>query len=189
MTPDKRSQLESRRILLQQQQQAIDFVESRIRPFVEILQNLQQNEVPFNIVEIFNILPEWKMPLAKILSQHPFATFGLDKIAWVNESILIHQLLDRYPSANPFRYVPALPLMAGDASLSSILQNIDATPGSVYLSYFTYPFVLQIELAHLRHLDEAELFNAWHGDAVIFPNNMQWLIAYSLEEEWRFGKG
>ena len=187
MTPDKRSELESRRILLQQQQQAIDFVESRVRPFVEILQNLQHNKVPFSIVEIFNILPGWKLPLAKLLSQHPFASFGLDKVCWVNENAWIHHLLDRYPSHNPFRYVPGLPLMA-EASLSSITENNDATTGSAYLAYFTYPFVLQIELARLRQADEAVLFTGWHGDAVIFPKNMEWLIAYSLEEEWRFGK-
>ena len=87
MTPEKRKELEGRRVLLQQKQQATAFVESRVRPFIEILQTLKKNEVDFNIVEFFNISPEWSMFLDEILLGDPFAAFGLNKANRINNSV------------------------------------------------------------------------------------------------------
>lgn len=188
MTPEKRKQLENRRILLQQQLQATEFVESSIRPFVEILQILKENQVDFNIVEFINVRPEWKIFLDEILSENPFVAFGLNKVPQSNDNALINNLLNRYPSTNPFRYEPDLPLMPYETSLRSIIEMQDWKHEMVYLNYLAYPFILQLPLSDLKSVDEAELFNCWHGDVVIFPKNKEWLIAYSLEEEWRHGK-
>ena len=188
MTPKKRKELEGRRVLLQQKQQATAFVESRVRPFIEILQTLKKNEVDFNIVEFFNISPEWSMFLDEILLGDPFAAFGLNKANRINNSALIHALLDGYPSHNPLRYVPDLPLIYPDAFLRFIIEADNPYDEMVYIFYFSYPFVLELPLSHLKQVDETELFNFWHGDVAIFPKNKAWLMAYSLEEEWRYGE-
>jgi hypothetical protein len=188
MTPEKRKELEVRRALLLQKQQATEFVESRVRPFIEILQTLKKNEVHFNIAGFFDVRPEWTIFFDEILSKDPFAAFGLNNVDRVNDSTLIHALLDSYPSANAFRYVPDLPLLYPDASLRFIIETYNPGNEIVYFFYFSYPFVLELPLSHLKQVDEAELFNCWHGDVVIFPKNKEWLLAYSLEEEWRYGK-
>jgi hypothetical protein len=188
MTPEKRNELENRRTLLQQQLQATKFVESSIRPFVEILQILKENRVDFSIIKFVNVRPEWKIFLNEILSKNPFATFGLNKVPQSNDNALINDLLERYPSTNPFRYVPDLPLMPYE-TLRSIIETQHPKHEMVYLNYLAYPFILELPLVDLRHVDEAELFNFRHEDAVIFPKGMKWLIAYSLEEEWRCTAG
>ena len=185
MTPEKRKELENRRILLQQQLQATEFVERSIRPFVEILQILKESHVDFNIVEFVNVRPEWKLFLDQILSENPFATFGLSKVPQSNDNALINDLLNRYPSTNPFRYVPDLPLMPYGTSLRSIIETQDWEHEMVYLNYLAYPFVLELPLSDLKHVDEAEMFNFRYEDVVVFPKDMKWLIAYSVEEEWR----
>lgn len=188
MTPQKRKELEDRRTFLQQRLQATAFAEGSIVPFVEILQILKESHVQFGIVEFVNVRREWKIFLDEILSGSPFAAFGLNKVPRSNDNALINALLDRYPSTNPFRYVPGLPLMPYDTSLSSIIETYDAGREIVYFNYFAYPFVLELPLSHLKQVNETELFNSRHEDAVIFPKNKEWLIAYSLEEEWRHGK-
>lgn len=188
MTPEKRKELEDRRVLLQQKQQAAAFVENHVRPFVDILQTLKKDKVHFNIVEFFNVRPEWTIFFDEILSKDPFAAFGLNKANRVNDSALIHAFLDSYPSAHALRYVPDLPLMYPGASLRFAIETYHPGSEMVYFFYFSYPFVLELPLSHLKQADEAELFNFWHGDVAIFPKNKEWLIAYSLEEEWRYGK-
>ena len=188
MTPEKRKELEDRRVLLQQKQEAKEFVESSVRPFVEILQILKESHVQFNIVEFVNVRPEWKIFLDEILSEDPFAAFGLNKVPQVNDNSLINDLLDCYPSTNPFRYVPGLPLMPHGTSLSSIIETDNPGNETVFLSYFAYSFILELPLSDLKQVVETELFNSWNGDVVIFPKKKEWLIAYSLEEEWRYGK-
>jgi hypothetical protein len=185
MTPEKRKLLENRRTLLQQQLQATEFVESSIRPFVEILQSLKKSHVQFRIVEFVNVREEWKLFLNKILLENPFAAFGLYKVPQSNDNALVNDLLNRYPSTNPFRYVPDLPLMPYETSLRSIIETQDWEHEIAYLNYLAYPFILQLSLSDLKHVDEAALFNFHHEDVVIFPKDMKWLIAYSLEEEWR----
>ena len=78
------------------------------------------------------------------LSENPFAAFGLDKVPQSSDNALINALLDLYPSTNPFRYVPGLPLMPYDTSLSSIIETYDAGGEIVYFNYFSYPFVLEL---------------------------------------------
>jgi hypothetical protein len=187
MTPEKRKELKNRRALLQQQLQATEFVESSIRPFLEILQILKESHVHFNIVEFVNVRPEWKLFLDEILSENPFTAFGLNKVPHSNDNALINDLLEHYPSTNPFRYVPDLSLMPYE-TLRSIIETQHREHEMVYLNYLAYPFILELPLSDLKHVDEAELFNFRHEDVVIFPKDMKWLMAYSLEEEWRYGK-
>jgi hypothetical protein len=123
MTPEKRKLLENRRTLLQQQLQATEFVESSIRPFVEILQILKESHVDFSIIEFVNVREEWKIFLDEILLENPFVSFGLNKIPQSNDNALINDLLDCYPSTNPFRYVPDLPLIPYGTSLKSIIET------------------------------------------------------------------
>lgn len=139
MTPEKRNELEDRRTLLQQKLQATAFAESSIRPFVEILQILKESHVQFDITEFVNVRREWKIFLDEILSESPFTTYELNKVPQSNDNILINDLLDRYPSTNPFRYVPNLPLMPCGTSLSTIIEIYDQGGEMVYFNYFSYP--------------------------------------------------
>lgn len=188
MTPRKRKELENRRVLLLQKLQAKEFVETRIRPFIEILQVLEENRVPFKIVRMVNIPPEWKPFMDELLSESPFVLFGLDKVPQADDHMLIHELLDCYPSVHAFRYVPDLQSLPPGTSLRAVAAGRHTGDETIYFSYFAYPFVLEVALSGLTQADETELFNFWHGDAVIFPKNRAWLMAYSLEGEWRYGK-
>lgn len=71
--------------------------------------------------------------------------------------------------------------------LQSIIKQQRFEAQEVYLYYMRYAILLQVNLHHLSRVASEELFNFYHGDAIIFAENLDWLIAYSLEDEWRAG--
>ena len=107
------------------------------------------------------------------------------------------KLYDRYPSINHLRYVPSLPKFAdyGAASSEKIRDGLQKAAASlglsnqrVFLSHLRYAPVIEVSLFDILEHDHKGLFNLWHGDAVIFPSDLSWLMAFTLEEEWYAGK-
>lgn len=188
MTPQKRKELEIRRSKLQEKIEVASFVEKYIHPFVEILQVLKDRQMDFRIATFTNIPSEWNNLLDNTLSENPYALYELNKISRASGNPVIHQLLDHYPGQNAFRYVPDLPLLPPGIGVESFYEIIPSQNDWVYLYYFAYPLLLELYLPDIKKADIEDLFNLWHGDAIIFPKNYEWLLAYSLEEEWRYGK-
>lgn len=187
METEKRKELEGRRAALRENLKAREFTGRSLLPFIEILEELVKHQVDFQVVKFVNFRPEWEAFIDEALSEAPFEPFGLAGVPRSEGNPLILGLLDAYPSVNPFRYVPDLPLYPCGTSLASIIEE-HGDAETVYVSYLRYPFILQLGLAELKKTDESQLFNFWHEDVVIFPKDQKWLMAFSLEDEWRYGR-
>jgi len=167
---------------------ALAFARQAIEPSLEILEELKQKESLANT--LFMIIPqqEWLPTLQTLFQQEPYAKFDLSSIKTKLNVPLLEQLFEKYPSENSFRYVPDFPQLNDELGFKEIVQRFNLANETVYLYYLRYAFVFQISVSSLMKAEAEILFNLFHGDVVIFPENQDWLLAYSLEEEWRFGK-
>lgn len=71
-----------------------------------------------------------------------------------------------------------------ESGLKTAVESLALENQTVYMYYLQYAPLLQLQLYDLLPVDNENLFNFWHGDVVIFPENHSWLISYSLEEDW-----
>jgi len=199
MQPNKRQELEERRRQLQIKHAADEFVTSSLEPYIEILEHLKKREVAFEVIRLMYLQHDWKPHLENLLNQAPYKSYGFHSahVTCTELGVTMDQLYERYPSINPLRYVPALtkveryrmaPTDQVQNGLAIAVTALALPDQKVFLYYLKYTPLIEIDLAELsRHADD-ELFNLWHGDAVIFPADLSWLIAFTLEEEWYAGR-
>lgn len=192
MTPEQKLILEEKKQKLKCEIDFKNFAQANILPFIEILEELTRLEIDYKIIQTCSINEDWQDMLVQLFAKEPFVNYPLSEIPISSENDLVEQLLEIYPNTHPMRYVPDLPLVAkfesdSSAILKSILKTNQLTDEHVYLYYFQYVFLLQINLKTLAEKATEELFNFGLGDAVLFPKDYKWLIAHSIEEEWQFG--
>lgn len=189
MDSDKRAALEQRRRQLQIRQEAQAFMQSDVEPALEILSLLQRRGVIYKIVQMLHVKEDWKETVADALSQPPYTTYGFEAGHLKDQGIraLLESLFELYPSTNSLRYVPSLEKHVPQG-LQQLVNELGLVHQKVYVYYLSYAFVLELQLHDLVKYANADTFNFWHGDALIFSNDLSWLIAYSLEEEWYGGR-
>lgn len=192
MSPEKRQVLQQKKEQLQRRIAFEAFLGESVIPFMEVLDTLQNLKISFKVVLLRCIPMEFKDLLLERFRTETFVKYNLSDIEISTDDIWIEQLLDSYPNMHPLRYVPDFPLVGSRVDvpsmvLSEILDTHHLASQNVYLCYLKYAFLLEINLQALAQNVDEEVFNIWQGDAVIFPKDLSWLIAYSLEEEWRFG--
>ncbi len=200
MDENKRSQLEQRRAQLQTKMEAEAFVEQHIKPMLDVLDYLKLHGVPYRITGLVHIATMHYPYVADALSQAPYVDYGFGPLDPPVEHLekALEEVFERFPSTNGLRYVPNLPKYADygiqqtDGSvrhgLQIAIQALNLPDQPVYLYYLRYAIVLEVSLFALQNHDHDDLFNTWHGDAIIFVPEGYWLIAYTLEDEWLGGK-
>ncbi len=189
MDQAKRKELEERRTNKQLFHKLQEFVSTDIAPALELLNHLQESGSAYKIVRLVNIPREWEPHLFEILSSPKYAAYRFESIPTSFENKLVMEVLDSYPTTNPFRYVPDLPRFENsNSSVKQIAETLMLEDQEVYLYYFSYALIIQVSLFELLNINTELLFNWWDGDTIIFPSDKKWLIAYSLEEEWYAGK-
>ena len=189
MNQQRKEELQQKRMLWQKQQEATEFYNSTIAPITELLHVLEAKGSHFSIAGFDGnekeLLPyfttENKQSLRELLNNS-------------DEEIpkVLDLLFQKYPSVNPLRYVPNLPLL-GNATheiplLNEAIESLKLPDQEVYLYYLRYVPVLQLPLYDLLHFTNDDVFDPWHGDLVIFPKDLNWLIALTLESDWYAGK-
>ncbi|WP_418502270.1 hypothetical protein [Flagellimonas sp.] len=162
------------------------FFKDSIEPFKEITSVLDRWEVQY-ILFGPNIPDRAIVPYLLDLTK---ASTLLDDahIQGTQETERLGKLFEQYPSVHPLRYVPPVPKIQGEASLLKARDSLPLDDQEVYLYYLRYAFVLKLSWKELMSVPEDELFNFWHADTVLFPEQLDWLISYSLEEEWYAGR-
>lgn len=185
MDNSRRTTLEQRRRQLQIRQEAQAFVQSDVEPALELLEMLRNKGVNYKIVQMLHVKDDWKETVADTLSQPAYTTYGFEAGHLQEQGMgaLLDALFGQYPSINSFRYVPDLAISVPQG-LQQVLHELRLTDQKVYLYYLGYAFVMELSLYDLVQHANADIFNPWNGDALIFSNDLSWLIAYSLEEEW-----
>jgi len=199
MDNDIRAKLEHRRQRLQVKIKAETHIERYIQPVQEIFDYLRRQNVAHQIAGFVYIPAEYHLYIEQTLTQAPYNAYGFQPDHLQNPSIekLIDRVFDRFPSINQFRYVPDLPEYANyngsqpknglRDGLKHVTQALDLQDQPVYVYYLNYGIVLQLSLATLSSHEHEDLFNTWHGEVMIFADHTDWLIAFTLEEEWLAG--
>jgi len=171
---------------LQQKLQAKAFFTEKVAPCAELFEAFRSAEVPFQVVACIGFQEEWQSHLE---TEQP--AFEID---WKrNEPLeqLLNQLFEEYPSENSLRYVPPFEkITVGEQEnpLKKATELLQLPNQEVLVYWLRYAVVVQLHLFDLQKLPEDTVFTFWHGDVVIFPQDLNWLIVYSLEEEWYAGK-
>ncbi|MBD1433929.1 hypothetical protein H8B06_13910 [Sphingobacterium sp. DN00404] len=200
MEHDKRTQLAQKREQLQIKLKAETYIERYITPVQEIFDYLCQQGAAYQIAGLLNIPTEYHPYIKQALARTPYDVYGFqpDHLQKPRLKQLIDTVFDRFPSTNELRYVPDLPEYANYNGIPSedgtrdaiqqVIQALGLQDQSVYVYYLNYGLVLQLSLAALSDHEHEDLFNTWHGDVMVFPESLDWLIAFSLEEEWFGGR-
>lgn len=186
MTPEQKERSIALKKRKKDELEAIEFAGKSVKPFLEILDEFRVANV--RMEQSFMIIPqtEWLPVLQNLFLQEPYNQYDLSSMEKKNDFPLLNLLFEKYPSQNPFRYVPEFHKLAEEFRFKDIVQHFQLKDKSVYFCYLPYAFVVRLNIAEILEADEEALFNPYHGDVVIFPEDVQWLLAYSLEEEWRF---
>jgi len=200
MHPNRRQELEERRRQLKLQQEATSFVTTYLHPYLEIMEYLNRHGVAFQLVELLYLTEEQQGPVANILQTDPYVDYSFPLSRPEQPSGLqdkLDQLFEQYPSVNAMRYVPFLPKFADCMAvypgnerngLQAAARSLNLSDQQVYLYYLRYSPIIELSLGDILKHDHQDLFNLQHGDAVIFPADLSWVIAFTLEEEWYAGK-
>lgn len=193
MTPEQQSTLNEKRKLLQQQLQFKEFFSQYIAPFSEVLESLNLLKINYQVVLARCIPKEYQHLLIEQFNVGEFKKYNLSEIEITSEDEILERLFKIFPNKHALRYLPDFESIKIDFDcpktiLNNIIHSEHLTEQQVYLCYLGFGFVLQIDFQDLSDKVSDDIFNTWHGDTVIFPKNQEWLIAYSLENEWRFGR-
>lgn len=193
MTPEQQSTLNEKRKLLQQQLQFKEFFSQYIAPFSEVLESLNLLKINYQVVLARCIPKEYQHLLIEQFNLGEFKKYNLSEIEITSEDEILERLFKIFPNKHALRYLLDFESIKIDFDypktiLNNIIHSEHLTEQQVYLCYLGFGFVLQIDFQDLSDKVSDDIFNTWHGDTVIFPKNQEWMIAYSLENEWRFGR-
>lgn len=162
------------------------FFRESMEPFLEITEVLEQAQIPYALCGL-NLPDRAFLPY---LTEIVEGSAALD-IAHLKGREGIEELtgvFERFPSTHLLRYVPPLPRLIQEDALKEAANRLSLQGQEVYMYYLRYAFVLRLQWNDLGSVDLDGLFNLWQGDVVIFPKRVDWLVAYSLEEEWYAGR-
>lgn len=193
MSPEQQQALQQKKEQLRLRIAFEAFIDTYILPFTALLDEFQNLKIGHRVVALRCIPGEFKDMLSERFNTEDYKKYNLTHIEISTDDTWLGKLLQSYPNTHPLRYVPDLPVIGsiGDGPsvvLAGILNDYLPTKQDVvYLCYLKYAFLMEVDLQGLAQNADWQIFNIWEGDAVIFPKELDWLIAYSLEEEWRFG--
>jgi len=200
MDTDKRTALEQRRQKLQNKLQAEAYISQYLVPSLEVLDYFNQHGVAYRIAGLVSIPVEYYSYIEQAFTQPPYSDYGFAAVALHSPELqtTLQTIDDQFPSTNSFRYVPDFPRYADYRTvppestqrngLQKAVEALELPDQPIYLYYLRYPLVLEVALYSLCQHDHNDLFNFWHGDAFIFGKDSDWLITFSLEEEWFGGR-
>ena len=200
MDTDKRKFLLQRREQLQNKLEAEEHINSYLEPALEVLDYCRQQAIGYRIVALLSVPQAYRPHVAQCIQEQPYKEYGFaaDNLHAVDGNKLLEQLWEKFPSTNEFRYVPDLPCFAdyrGVApaetqrdGLQRAVQELALPEQNVYLCYLRYGLLLEVQLEQISRYDTEELFNTWHGDTLLFAEPADWLIAFTMEDEWYGGK-
>lgn len=201
MDNDKRSALEQRRKHLQIKIQAEAYIIRHIKSARELFDDLHQKQVSYKIIGLINTPVDYLEEVIRTICQPTYRTYGFHE-KHINNKALEKQLdvlYEKHPSIHPFRYMPELikyadyyrdllPEGTFRDGLRKTVEAVGLIEQKVYLYYLQYTLVLEVSLASICANDHEDIFNTWHGEVMIFDHQADWLITFTLEEEWLGGR-
>lgn len=127
MNPDRQNQLLAKRAQLQVRIRFNEFVESRIVPFLDILNELRALQIKHRVFSFRCIPQEFHKLLREYLQGETQAKYQLADVTITSEDIVAETILEKYPSAHPFRYVLDAPVIGYGNLPDEVLQELART--------------------------------------------------------------
>ena len=169
-----------------------DFVKLYVDGLIEILREVQLLEIHYKIVSWRCVPKEFYSLLAEYIIKDAFLRNNVEETELFSDDSTIEKLLKLFPSVNPLRYVPDLPIVARGTEISALLPTLfksyEINNSTVYFCWLKYPAIVEMDISEFTELANDEILGFWHGDLIVFPKNFTWILTYSIEDEWRFGK-
>ena len=169
-------------------------IETELNPFLEIISFLNQYEIEYQLKNINVFDAEEILLLKEFLQEEKYAFLGIDFFDRIdNLANKPETILDLYPSTNDFRYVPTINKIATDLEnisldFNRIVDDLNLYNEKAFIYFFNYLPIIESNIKDLLTLDLSEIFTFYHGDALIYPKDLDWLIVYGLEDEWFYTK-
>lgn len=188
-----RIEIESHRFVMQLLISIKEFVIREIDPYLELLNHLAKKRVPYKVVELTRVVPEWSSYLKVLFSKAPYKSFNFleAQFEFEKSSSLMAEFNNGYPSIQGFYYKPEVSQISSSSNVQDTFRNIITTmclvDQKVYVYYFKYAVVIEVSLHQLLKVDEDVLFNTRRQDVVVFPSNFEWVIAYAGLNLWYAG--
>lgn len=174
-----------------------DQVERGVVCWLEILAYLRERNLPHRVLQLAAVSADEVELWEQQLNSGALASFGLTSdLLVIGEELPARKAVERrYPSVHGLRYVPDLPAVP-------VPQHVDVHQGiKSAIAALELPLHQEVLFFHQRYwpvlglplqvlADHSEpLFELWHGDALVFPEGMGWLIAQTIEGDWYAGYG
>lgn len=200
MDDNKREILEKRRLALQVKLLAKTYIDKHIAPTQGILDYLRREGVEYQIAGLPFVPVEYQPYIMEVITQPLYNDYGFRPVHLQCAALeaLLDGIFERFPSVNPLRYVPDLPQYADCHAaplqngcrdgLEKVVQALGLEEQLVYMHFLHCGLVLIASLQELGAHDHEDIFSTWIGEVVIFPAQLDWLIAFTLEEEWLGGR-
>lgn len=200
MNEDKRKILEKRRKQLQTKIEAEEYIERHIHPTRDLFEALTKLNLTYYIAGLVYTPMPYLPYVEQEIAKQAYLDYGFHKEHMQSASVeTILEILDRqYPTTNSICYVPALTAYANYYSaapnqlirdgLKKARKALALLEQEVYVYYMQYGLVLRVSLDAICLHDHEDLFSTWTGEVLIFSEATDWLITFTLEEEWLGGK-
>ncbi len=193
MDENLKNKLEEKKKQIQLRIKVDEFIDARLKPWLEIYEIILANNIAHKLVQLDNVSQEEISFWGEKMNSQPFSKFNFDLLTLNtdDEKNIVSQLYDIYPSTYPLRYMPSdivTSLASGQPNeiiidfAKQLKVNLDE---EVYLMYLYYSPVLKLKLADIIN-NSAALYDFPMDDILIASPDFSWIIFRSMEEEWRF---
>ncbi len=149
------------------------YIREQLMPCLDILEELHHQQISFRIVRLSIPDTADKKTVANLFQKPLFTRYGFGRI----DSDGMTPSFAGYKEQNTEKEGKDLLLY-----ISSFLHKNDS---AIKLEYKKYGCTVQISLQQLVERYSAELFNQWHGEIFLVPQDQSWLVKYSSEESWQ----
>lgn len=192
MDPADREKLIAKKTLLNTKLSVHRFMEQHLLPWLEIYDYLRNNQIAHEVKYLASVsaeeIPAWKTRFGTGILE-PYH-FNEDQLIVSDTEPLHAAIAAKYPNIHPLRYVPDLPVCFSDEEDAvKVLQALEkkfSLSGQVLFFHQHLSPVLLVPFSALAENVNNLLLQ--FENIFIIPENHEWLLFRSMEDEWRFGK-
>ncbi|MHC8947522.1 hypothetical protein [Sphingobacterium hungaricum] len=193
MDHHQKSKLELLRNNLQRKLRIENEVKTSISSWIEGYDYILDHDIEHRLLSLAIVHEEEEKAIwLEILHRdYPSYYFKAENLLPGNWSKFYRNVDNSYPNTHILRYVPDIPKVCDAPSdpelgIREAIAALQLTNQKVLLYYLNFSPILELNLDDLQNHAEY-FFYMGNDNAVIVPETLEWMIFYSLEEEWFAG--
>jgi len=149
------------------------YIREQLMPCLDILEELHHQQISYRIVRLSVPDTADKKTVANLFQKPLFMRYGFGPIETDITTLSFSELKEHNTEKK------------GKELLLYINSFLHKNDSAITLEYKKYGCTVQISLQQLAERYSAELFNQWHGEILLAPDDQSWLFKYSPEENWQ----